>query len=118
MMADIDPNLATTDPILDHMPPDPANLPDDFALPDVLSDGLLGEITAVLNTLPPPSPPPADGPVNWHYLNLLESGDIDSSQFPEWAQYMLLDIDNPRQEQFLKRYLLEYFANKQRDEEE
>lgn len=31
---------------------------------------------------------------------------------------MLLDIDNPRQEMFLKRYLLEYLSNKQRDEEE
>lgn len=118
MMADIDPALADTDPIFDHMPPDPAHLPADFVLPDALPEGLVGEITAVLNTLPPAEPPPTDGPVDWRYLDLLESGNIDSSQFPEWAQYMLLDIDNPRQEMFLKRYLLEYFANKQRDEEE
>lgn len=118
MMADIDPALADAEPIFDHMPPDPAHLPADFVLPDGLPEGLVGEITAVLNTLPPADSPSADSPVDWHYLDLLESGDIDHSQFPEWAQYMLLDIDDPRQELFLKRYLLEYFANRQRDEEE
>ncbi|MCA9995815.1 MAG: tetratricopeptide repeat protein [Anaerolineales bacterium] len=118
MMADIDPNLADADPLHDHMPPDPTHLPADFALPDSLPETLVEEITAVLNTLPPTEAPPTDGPVNWHYLDLLESGDIDTSQFPAWAQYMLLDIDNPRQEMFLKRYLLEYLSNKQRDEEE
>ena len=118
MMADIDPKLADAEPLHDHMPPDPTNLPADFALPDALPEDLLGEITAVLNTLPSTEPPPTDSPVDWRYLDLLESGNIDTSQFPEWAQYMLLDIDNPRQEMFLKRYLLEYLSNKQRDDEE
>ena len=52
-----------------------------------------------------------DTAVDWSYLDKLESGDIDTSQFPEWAQYLLLEIDDPQQELFLKQYLLSYLSN-------
>ena len=92
------------------MPPDETKLPDDFVLPDSLPAGLVEEITAVLNDLPT-TPEQNDSPVNWRYLDQLESGEIDVAQFPEWAQYLLLEIDDPQQEQFLKRFILQYLSN-------
>jgi len=52
-----------------------------------------------------------DSPVNWHYLDKLESGDVTLSDFPEWAQYMLLEIENPAQQAYFKQWLLQYLSN-------
>lgn len=117
MMADVDPGFATAKSPLEHRPPNWENLPDDFSLPSSLSEDLVGQITAVLNQIPP-FITDENRHVNWHYLDLLESGDIDVTAFPEWAQYLLLDIDDPQQEQFLKRYLLELLSNLSLSDEE
>jgi hypothetical protein len=36
---------------------------------------------------------------------------MDITDFPEWAQYMLLAIDNPQIESYMKQFLLSYLAN-------
>lgn len=99
---------AWTNP-LDYKPPDRANLPDDFEIPALVQKELIAKIEETLAQSPPA--PSQEGPVDWRYLDAWESGEIDASLFPEWAQYMLLEIDDPEQELFLKRLLLEYLSN-------
>ena len=113
MMAQVDPDFAADSENLDapfeHIPPNLDKLPDDFSLPSPVKEDLIVRIDEVLGALPENGS--WQTAVDWSYLDKLENGDIDASQFPEWAQYLLLEIDDPQQELFLKQYLLSYFSN-------
>ncbi len=113
MMAQIDPEFAANpdefDAPFEHIPPDLDKLPDDFDLPAPVQEALIAGVDEVLSALPDDEG--WQTAVDWSYLEALESGDIDTSQFPEWAQYLLLEIDDPQQELFLKQYLLSYLSN-------
>jgi tetratricopeptide (TPR) repeat protein len=113
MMAQIDPEFAANpdeyDAPFEHIPPDLDKLPDDFALPAPLQEVLIARVAEVLAELP--EDVGWQTAVDWSYLDKLENGNIDTSQFPEWAQYLLLEIDDPQQELFLKQYLLSYLSN-------
>lgn len=113
MIARIDPEYASEESdlssVLAYIPPDAANLPADFEVPPPLPDELLGKIEAALGQAADSSSPA--GPVDWSYLDALESGEIDVTRFPEWAQQLLLDIDDPEQAAYMKQYLLSYLAN-------
>lgn len=117
MMTRLDPEFAQSEtavaPILEHIPPDLDNLPDDFALPPLLSPELTATIAAHLGSTPTET---AVGPVDWQYLDRLERGEVDITQLPEWAQYLLLELDNPEQEMAVLQYVLSLLANP--DEEE
>jgi hypothetical protein len=112
MVARVHPELITGEPwpgSLVYTPPDEKNLPSDFELPLFLADELVATIEALLDQFS--WTPTESSLVDWSYLDVLESGDIDVSRFPQWAQYLLLDIDDPEEEEFLKRFLLSYLAN-------
>ncbi|MBK8906321.1 MAG: hypothetical protein IPM53_34420 [Anaerolineaceae bacterium] len=113
MMAQVDPTFATDpdqeDALFEHIPPDLDRLPEDFVLPTPVQEGLIARVEEVLAGLP--DEVSWKTAVDWSYLDKLENGDIDTTQFPEWAQYLLLEIDDPQQELFLKQYLLSYLAN-------
>jgi tetratricopeptide (TPR) repeat protein len=113
MMAHIDPDFAANpdeyDAPFEHIPPNLDKLPDDFELPAPVQEELVARVDEVLAALPESDD--WQTAVDWSYLDKLESGDMDTSQFPEWAQYLLLEIDDPQQELFLKQYLLSYLAN-------
>lgn len=113
MMAQIDPDFAADpdryDAPFEHIPPNLEKLPDDFKLPSPVQEELIARVNEVLAVLPEDDG--WDTAVDWSYLDKLENGDIDTSQFPEWAQYLLLEIDDPQQELFLKQYLLSYLSN-------
>ena len=120
IMTQLDPNFPTEEEAhmhpLDYFPPDTAELPPDFELPVTLSADVASLLEEVLGETAV-SPPP-DSPVDWSYLDALESMEIDIARFPAWAQYMLLDIEDPEQELTLKRFLLSYFANPDSEIEE
>lgn len=113
MMAQIEPKFAaeldTDEDLIEHMPPDLDKLPDDFKLPALIQDELIAQVEEALAEMP--DDVIGETAVDWSYLDKLENGDIDTSQFPEWAQYLLLEIDDLQQELFLKQYLLSYFSN-------
>jgi hypothetical protein len=113
MMSQIDPEFAAEpdvfDSPFDHIPPNLEKLPDDFELPAPIQDELIAKVEEALAGLP--NEMVGNTAVDWSYLDKLENGEIDTSQFPEWAQYLLLEIDDLQQELFLKQYLLSYFSN-------
>lgn len=113
MMSQIDPDFVVEPDVevspFEHIPPDLAKLPDDFELPAPVQEELIAKVEAVLASLSVDVE--GDTAVDWSYLDKLENGDIDTSQFPEWAQYLLLEIDDLQQELFLKQYLLSYLSN-------
>ena len=94
---------------LPYTPPDKSRLPDNFALPPFVSPDLIARVEEALQNTPPPSTP--NSPVDWSYLDKLETGDADIADFPAWAQYMLLEIDDPEERQYLIRFFLEHFSN-------
>jgi hypothetical protein len=55
---------------------------------------------------------PADGPVDWSYLDAIERREIDVSRFPAWARKFLSDIEDPEQRKWTEQMLLEQFSNK------
>ena len=94
---------------LEHLPPDLQKLPADFILPPPFPEAVLEWIE---NTLPETAvTPDYPSPVDWSYLDDLETGSIDIGRLPEWAQYLLLDIDDPTHEAMLLQYILSYLAN-------
>ncbi|MCP4416374.1 MAG: hypothetical protein GY805_07115 [Chloroflexi bacterium] len=114
MMAQIDPEFAAEledaeGDLFEHMPPDLDKLPDDFELPALIQDELIARVEEALAQLP--DEVGGITAVDWSYLEKLENGEIDTSQFPSWAQYLLLEIDDLQQELFLKQYLLSYLSN-------
>ena len=113
MMAQVDPDFAADpesyDSLMEHIPPDLTKLPDDFELPTPVQEELIASVEELLAGLK--ENVRGHTAVDWSYLDKLENGDIDTSQFPEWAQYLLLEIDDPQQELFLKQYLLSYLSN-------
>jgi hypothetical protein len=113
MMAQVDPEFSAGldgfDVPFEHISPDLDKLPDDFKLPTLVQAELIDRVDEVLAALP--DDVGWQTAVDWSYLDKLENGDIDTSQFPEWAQYLLLEIDDPQQELFLKQYLLSYLSN-------
>ena len=106
---------------LPYIPPDEASLPDDFALPPFISPDLIARVEEALQeadtrsrsdqSRPGRSPDRASSEVDWSYLDKLEQGEIDISDFPAWAQYILLEIDDPEERQYLIRLFLERFSN-------
>lgn len=119
MIARIDPKLTRLDTVsgsmVDHVPPNLDKLPADFMLPTPLSPDLTAKIESALGS---PSPASLSGPVDWRYLDRLEAGDVDISRLPEWAQYLLLELDSPEQETLVLQYILSHLANPPTDEEE
>ena len=113
MMAQVDRDFAADpesyDSLMEHIPPDLTKLPDDFELPTPVQEELIARVEELLAGLK--ENVRGNTAVDWSYLDKLENGDIDTSQFPEWAQYLLLEIDDPQQELFLKQYLLSYLSN-------
>lgn len=113
MMSQTDPDFAANPEAymrpLAYMPPNPANLPEDFEMPPGLPPEMVQRLEELLGESP--LPVPAKSLVDWHYLEKLESKDIDISDFPEWAQYMLLEVDDIQVESYLKQFLLSYLAN-------
>jgi hypothetical protein len=113
MMSQTDPEFAA-DPEaymqpLAYQPPDAANLPTDFELPHGLRPEMMQKLEELLGDSPILLP--ENDLVDWHYLDKLENEEIDISDFPEWAQYMLLEIDDVQVESYLKQFLLGYLAN-------
>jgi hypothetical protein len=49
--------------------------------------------------------------VDWGYLEKLENNTIRVSDFPEWAQYLIQDIDDPMEEIQFINYLLRLLSN-------
>ncbi|MCA9954800.1 MAG: hypothetical protein KC434_08790, partial [Anaerolineales bacterium] len=88
MMAQVDPAFAA-DPEdnapFEHTPPNMDKLPDDFVLPSPVQEGLIARVEEALAGLP--DDVSWKTAVDWSYLDKLENGDIDATQFPEWAQY-------------------------------
>ena len=113
MMSQTDPDFAA-DPEAymrppDYVPPDPENLPADFEMPASLFPEMVQKLEDILGEWPIPLP--ENSLVDWRYLDKLEADEIDITDFPEWAQYMLLEIDDTHVESYLKQFLLSYLAN-------
>jgi hypothetical protein len=122
MMSQTDPNFAA-DPEgfmqpMEYRLPDVSKLPDDFEMPPSLPANLVQKFEEILGESSLPLP--EERLVDWHYLESLANDEIDTTHFPEWAQYMLLEIDDPQMESYLKQFLLSYLANPSlyNDEEE
>ncbi len=49
--------------------------------------------------------------VDWGYLDALENNSITMADFPEWAQYLIKDIDDPAEEDRFIQYLLRLLSN-------
>ena len=94
---------------LPYIPPNEASLPDDFALPPFIPPDLIARVEEALQDTPPQNT--ADSPVDWSYLDKLEQGEVDVSDFPAWAQYMLLEIDDPEERQYFIQFLLRRLSN-------
>jgi hypothetical protein len=94
---------------LPYMPPDLAKLPDDFELPQPIGQDLVARVEEVLGEVA--LPPEGETAVDWSYLEKLERGDINLADFPERMQYLLLEIDDPEQQAYLKQLLLQYLSN-------
>jgi hypothetical protein len=113
MMSQTDPDFAADlegymEPF-DYRPPDLTNLPDDFELPPSLPASLVQKLEEILDELPVPVS--EKSLVDWHYLDKLGNDEINIAHIPEWVQYMLLEIDNPQLESYLKQFLLTYLAD-------
>jgi tetratricopeptide (TPR) repeat protein len=113
MMRQIDPEFAADEETylhpLPYRPPNSDNLPDDFVLPEPVQAELVAHVEDVLRDLK--MEPGGVTAVDWSYLDKLESGDVDLADFPEWMQYLLLEIDDPAQQAFLKQLLLQQLSN-------
>ncbi len=113
IMRQIDPTFIpdkdADDPLLDYIPPEADNLPPDFQLPPTLSPKLRAQLAEILSQ--DVSLEPKTGPIDWGFLDKYESGDFSDIKIPTWAQYILLDLDDPQLEIEFKRFLLSYLAN-------
>jgi len=120
-MRQVDPEFAANEEAymrpLEYMPPDMEKLPEGFELPEPIQAELIARIEEALSELEP-AEIAYSSRVDWSYLDKIESGDVSISDFPAWAQYLLLDIDDPDQLVFMKHYLLEYFSNPPLPEDE
>jgi hypothetical protein len=56
--------------------------------------------------------PPAEGLVDWSYLDAIERREIDVSKFPKWARRYLSHIRDPEPRKFTEQMLAEQFSNK------
>ncbi len=52
-----------------------------------------------------------DSLVDWSYLEAVENNLISMVDFPEWAQYLIKDIDDPDEEDRFVQYLLRLLSN-------
>lgn len=113
IMRQIDPTFVNQEeadsPLLAYVPPKTDNLPPDFQLPNPLSPELAAQLADILGQ--DIAIESNSGPVDWGFLEHYESGDLAGMQIPTWAQYILLDLDNPDLELAFKRFLLSYLAN-------
>lgn len=113
MMRQIDPEFAANEEAymrpMPYMPPDLAKLPADFDLPPPIQAELVARVEEVLGEMS--LEPEGETAVDWGYLEKLESGHIDLADFPERMQYLLLEIDDPAQQAYLKQLLLQYLSN-------
>lgn len=114
MMRQIDSDFAADEELymqpLPYMPPDMDKLPPDFALPPPVEAELVARVEEALAELEPVEISSASR-VDWSYLDKLESGDVSISDFPEWVQYLLLEIDDPDHLAWLKQFFLQRFSN-------
>ena len=103
---------------LPYMPPDEDKLPADFEPPKPLSPDLIAHVEATIGDALDETPD--HSVVDWNYLEELVAGEVDVSQWPAWAQYLLLEVDDPEQEAYLKQWLMGYLSNTplQDDEDE
>jgi tetratricopeptide (TPR) repeat protein len=113
MMSRMDPDFAA-DPEaymqpLDHMPPDPDLLPADFAPPPSLDPDLENDLAGLLGEMPLDLPP--ETAVDWHYLDILDSGHLDLSLFPTWAQQLLAEVEDTEHLAWLKYVLLSHLSS-------
>lgn len=119
VMRQTDPDFAENEEAymrpLPYIPPDEAALPADFVLPPFIAPDLIDRIEEVLQNSPWEAA--ADSSVDWSYLDKLEQGEVDISDFPAWAQYILLEIDDPAERQYLIRFFLERFSNPPLDDD-
>jgi hypothetical protein len=95
---------------LDYMPPDREKLPPDFELPAPVPAELIAHVEEALAGLPPEEIKTGSR-VDWSYLDKLERGDVALSDFPAWAQYLLLEIDDLDHLAWLKQFFLQRFSN-------
>lgn len=113
MMRQIDPEFAAHEEAymrpLPYRAPDAEDLPDDFPWPEPIQTDLVTQVKAVLADAE--LDVAEDTAVDWSYLDKLESGDVRLSDFPEWMQYVLLAIDDPAHQAFLKQLLLQHLSN-------
>jgi hypothetical protein len=101
---------------LPYIPPDVDELPDDFELPPLTPEGLKTAVSAATPALPPTEP--ETGPVDWGYLEQLESGDIDVARFPAWARRLLQEVSqDTEQYRWMTQIFLEQFSNRLDEEE-
>ncbi len=119
LMRQIDPAFAANEEAymspLPYRPPDVANLPADMQLPPPIQPELVCRVAEVLAAVDMDFQ--GKTAVDWSYLNKLENGDIDLADFPERIQYLLLEIEDPAQQAFLKQFLLQQLANGEVDDE-
>lgn len=122
MMRQMDDDFAANEEMytrpLDYMPPDEDSLPLDFDLPQPVQADLIARVEEALGQFEPEKRP--DSLVDWSYLDKLENGsldDINTDQFPTWAQQILAQIDDPEHRRFLIQLLLSRFSNPPMDED-
>lgn len=91
-----------------YQPPDRTHLPPDLTLPPLISEALVTAVDNFMDALPASAPGPSS--VDWSYLQKLETGNISLADFPAWAQYLLLAIEDPVQQTILKQRLLQQLS--------
>ena len=69
------------------------------------------EIIHQINSLPVALEIQPSDLVDWQYLEKLENDSLHISDFPEWAQYLINDIDDPIEEIQFINYLLRLLSN-------
>jgi len=119
MMRQIDSEFAANEEAymrpLEYVPPDMEKLPPDFELPPPVAAELIARVEEALAELEP-GETAASSRVDWSYLDRLEHGQVESSDFPAWAQYLLLDIDDPDHLAWLQQFFMQRFSNPPIDE--
>ncbi len=69
------------------------------------------EVIHQINSLPVELDLQPSNLVDWEYLEKLEDDSLCLSDFPEWAQYLIKDIDDPTEEIQFINYLLRLLSN-------
>lgn len=89
------------------MDPEVENLSKKFRIPSPLNLEIIHQI----NSLPVEPDVKPSQLVDWDYLEKLENDSLRLSDFPEWAQYLIKDINDPTEEIQFINYLLRLLSN-------